>query len=82
MKTIRIPREIKNILVDEFNDSPNKAIKELLEYKDDLMYSEISGGSINVKIDDDVLEELQGLRLYSTETYGSIILRLLLKHRE
>ena len=82
MKTIHIPREIKRMLVDEFDKSPNKAIKEMLEHKDDSMYSEITGGRITIKIDDDVLEELQGLRLYSTETYGSIILRLLLKYRE
>ena len=82
MKKIDIPREIKQMLVDEFDKSPNKAIKEMLEHKDDLMYSEITGGSITIKVDEDVLEELKALKMYSTETYGSIILRLLLKHRE
>ena len=78
MRTIRIPREVKNLL-DSFDDSPNRTLKELIE-STELAQSEITGGSINISLDDDVVDSLMGLRAYATEPYGSVILRLLIEN--
>ena len=74
MKTIKISREIKALINEKYDMSPNQAIKLLIKKYE----RESVEGSINIRIDDDVLESLKSLKSYSSETHSSVILRLLL----
>lgn len=78
MKTIRIPVEIK-ILLEEFadGDSINKAMKRLLQDVETNESLDTNRGTINIHMDEDVYDKLTACRLYPTESYGSVIYRLL-----
>lgn len=80
MKTIKIPREIKEMIAEEFDDGTNNAIKQMLE-ENIMPHREITGGRITIEVDDAVIDALKGLKLYATEPYGSVLLRLILSHK-
>ena len=80
MRTIKLPREVKQMLEDEFDTTLNQAIKEMLQVTY-MPSAEISGGRISVDVDDIVAERLDELKMYSTESVGSVVLRLLLNYQ-
>lgn len=65
----------------EFDMTPNNALMELLKDKELSEPAEIVEGKINIAVDDEVMEKLRRFRIYPTETYGSVILRLLLSYQ-
>lgn len=76
MKTIKLPKQVKQNIVEKYDMSPNQAIKTMLK-NTKLSKSKNLDGDINIKIDEDVADLLKELRAYPSESYASIILRLL-----
>lgn len=66
------------MIAEEFDTTPNKAIRQMLE-ETIMPQREITGGRISVDVDDEVAETLRSLKLYSTESDGAVLLRLLIE---
>ena len=84
MKTIEIPLTIKKELeIVGDGMSPNKTLKELLKNADNIPEDDDNYDKvINIGIDSETLQGLRDARLYATETYASVIYRLLQNHQK
>ena len=81
MKNIKVAREIKKQLM-EFGDgkSINKTMRQLLQ---DVEPSETYiDGMININMDDDLWEKLCDCRVYPSESFSSVIYRLLQSNQD
>ena len=85
MKTISVPVEIK-VMLEELGDgkSINEVMELLLDSVDIPDEDEKSKnmGRINIWINQENLDKLKKLKNFPTETYGSIIYRLLQNHQK
>lgn len=83
MKTVVIPLEIKEAL-DEFREGKpvTKSLRILVDEFDEIGDLGESKGKININMDDDVHYKLNRMKLYPTESIGSVIFRLIRMHNE
>ena len=83
MKTIKIPTELKREL-EEFGQgkSINHIMEIIFDGFDDSKEPVEDNGSININMDEIHWERLNKSKLYATETYASVIYRLLQNHQK
>ena len=78
MKTIRISKNVK-LIIDEFRENGenvNTALTRLFSMVEENRFN-ADDGATSVDISEENLELLKSHKAYSTETYSSIILRLI-----
>lgn len=80
MKTIKVKQSVKEELL-AFTDakSVNKAMRELLENAETHTHEIYSDESININMDDDLLEKLKQCKLSTSESHSDTIHRLILE---
>ena len=79
MKTITVNREVRNMIKEEANEkeSVNSTIKRLLENMDQPQPKLADKTRTTIHLEEEVLNHLQLLKIHPTESYNSIITRLI-----
>lgn len=78
MKNIRIAKNVKSEIDDFRIDGENvdSALNRLFEIVEDNRF-DVDDGATSVKISDENVSKLKSHKAYATESYSSVILRLL-----
>lgn len=79
MKTISVNKGIKELLHNECkeNESMDQILVKLMENKEPGEPIQIDNKKSNIGISEETFDKLNSLKLYSTETYNSVIYRLI-----
>ena len=78
MTTIQIQKHIKNVLSDSYEGSYDVKVNELIDEVDLPVVSVRESPISTIRLDESTVQRLESLKLYSTESYESVIIRLLL----
>ena len=83
MKNIKIRRQVKDELNAYFDGmSVNKAMRLLLEDAETHEQTVYDDSSININMDDDLLEKLKRCKLSPSESHSDTIARLLKERKD
>lgn len=81
MKTISINKGIKELLHNECNEGEtmDQILTRLMENKEPGEPIQIDNKKANLGVSEETFDKLNSLKLYSTETYNSVIFRLIVE---
>ena len=78
MTTIQIQKHIKRLVSESYEGSYDVRVNKLIDEVDLPVISIVESPISTMRLDESTIQRLESLKLYSTESYESVIIRLLL----